>query len=410
MRALHVRQRNGASGVEPLAPPLSHPRTPGASIQVGCGLANDLLAGIEPGSVRLVCTSPRFWDRISYERAAAGDPHPWQRVGRTESLSDYIEEHLESAALLLDCCADDATLCLEIQDCRARADKEQPLVLLSDYWRQILQATGWRVTERITVERDVVPGRGNRSGHFVRHAGRPGYFLPDPVASDLIIAFKGDPLCRLRREWDGESRIDVAWAQQFLKNVWHVHIPPRPSRRGAHPCPMSRELAQACILFYSSAGDVVVDPWAGEGTVAAIAAEHGRLSIAIEKQPTWAADILRRLSHSTVLAPMARGKAQVPGSQLLLTPDVSILAATRRAFGNGAVTARHREMARAVSRQSGVAFSPEMVALFLRAERHYYAKAPRTSELHCGTFAVALHQISPRPCVPKAVPPLPAPS
>jgi hypothetical protein len=374
MRAVHAGQRIGASGVDLLAPSHSTHQLRRGTVQIACGLANDVLPCVEPGTVRLVCTSPRFWDRVSYERAAAGAVNPWQPIGQTESLAGYLEEHLASAKLLHDACAEDATLCLEIQDCRDRPDADQPLVLLSDYWRQILQATGWRIVERITVERDVVPGRG-RSGHFVRHRGRPGYYLPDPVTSDLIVAWKGDPLRRLRREWDGETRIDVAWARQFLKNVWRVHVPARRRRPGAHPCPMSRELARACILFYTAPGDVVLDPWAGEGTVSEAAAEHNRPSLAIEKHEVWAAHILRQLApHAAVFQALHR-PAVIPGTQFLLSPDAPILAAARRAFGSDrSVTARHRAMARAVSAETGVAWSPEMVALFLRAERHFCAQ------------------------------------
>jgi hypothetical protein len=345
---------------------------------VGCGLANDLLPSLSPGSVRLVCTSPRFWDRVSYERAAAGDPHPWQAVGSTESLGDYIEEHLQSAALLYEICAEDACLCLEVQDCRAADGEHGPLVLLADYWRQILQATGWRIAERITIERDIVPGRGNRSGHFVRHRGRPGYFLPDSVTSDLIVAWRGDPLARLRRDWDGQTRLDLAWAQRFLKNLWRVHVAPRRKASGAHPCPMSRDLVRACVLLYSAPGDLVLDPWAGEGTVGEVAAGLGRPSILIEKQPEWAADVQRRLAPFSRRLDGLAHRRVFTGCQFLLPLDERIVALSRRAFGPGRdVTERHRAMARELSAASGIAWNPEMVAVFLRSERNFCKKTRR---------------------------------
>jgi DNA modification methylase len=66
--------------------------------------------------------------------------------------------------------------------------------------------------------------------------------------------------------------------QPFLKSLY----PPRRGRKApeqkaeGHPAPFPEELIKRLVKFYSYRGNVVIDPFGGTGTVAAIAKRHGR--------------------------------------------------------------------------------------------------------------------------------------
>lgn len=74
------------------------------------------------------------------------------------------------------------------------------------------------------------------------------------------------------------------------RNVWT--IPTQPFK-GAHFATFPAELARRCILAGSRPDDVVLDPFAGSGTVGAVAKALGRRAVLIEASERYAADCLR---------------------------------------------------------------------------------------------------------------------
>ncbi len=84
-----------------------------------------------------------------------------------------------------------------------RCDLAGALIPLPDLVCGALVGVGFSLQEHIRLARPAAYGHHTRSGHFKRYGGRAGYFLPDNVCSTLIIAFKGDPLARLRADATG---------------------------------------------------------------------------------------------------------------------------------------------------------------------------------------------------------------
>lgn len=56
-----------------------------------------------------------------------------------------------------------------------------------------------------------------------------------------------------------------------------------------HPCQFPHELAERCVLAFSSPDDVVLDPFVGAGTTVIAAAKAGRRAIGIDKNPEYLA-------------------------------------------------------------------------------------------------------------------------
>ena len=66
-------------------------------------------------------------------------------------------------------------------------------------------------------------------------------------------------------------------------NIWKIH----PKTNSKHPAPFPFELAEKVVRYYSFKGDVVLDPFAGSGTVGAAAAFLERKFVLFEINPVY---------------------------------------------------------------------------------------------------------------------------
>ena len=77
------------------------------------------------------------------------------------------------------------------------------------------------------------------------------------------------------------------------RNVWTI---PTNGHRGDHHAMMPVALAERCILLGSPVGAMILDPFAGLGTVGLAAIRHGRNATLVELNPKYAARIRHRLA------------------------------------------------------------------------------------------------------------------
>ena len=66
-------------------------------------------------------------------------------------------------------------------------------------------------------------------------------------------------------------------------NIWRI----KPAHDPRHPAIFPIELAEKVIAYYSFKGDVVLDPFAGIGTVGKAATILGRRFVLIEQNPKY---------------------------------------------------------------------------------------------------------------------------
>jgi DNA modification methylase len=77
------------------------------------------------------------------------------------------------------------------------------------------------------------------------------------------------------------------------RSVWTVPTQPFPE---AHFATMPEALVEPCILAGSAPGDLVLDPFAGSGTVGVVAMRHGRRFLGLELNTDYAAMARRRIA------------------------------------------------------------------------------------------------------------------
>jgi DNA modification methylase len=86
--------------------------------------------------------------------------------------------------------------------------------------------------------------------------------------------------------------------QPFLKSLYpprHGHKAPEGKKNG-HPAPFPEELIKRLIKFYSYRGNVVLDPFGGTGTVAAVAQRYGRHFVHLDLSKKYCAVAVERVA------------------------------------------------------------------------------------------------------------------
>jgi len=115
----------------------------------------------------------------------------------------------------------------------------------------------------------------------------PLQYKPVPVTEYILVYRKhSDKLidwnirCHPSKELVKQSRIDDNYAHT---NVWHIH----PAHDPNHPAIFPDELVSKVITYYSFKNDVVLDPFAGIGTLGRVAIKLQRRFVLIENDPTY---------------------------------------------------------------------------------------------------------------------------
>lgn len=108
----------------------------------------------------------------------------------------------------------------------------------------------------------------------------------NPVLRDVheyILVFSKDSFSRKRG--DKENTIKKEEFLEWTKSVWD--FPAVSAKKIGHPAPFPEELPHRLIQLYSFKDDVVLDPFAGSGTVCLAALRDGRNYVAYDIDPEY---------------------------------------------------------------------------------------------------------------------------
>lgn len=224
----------------------------------------ELLPTLPPASVQLVVTSPEYnvpWDY--------GDGHP----PRPRPLDEYLAQLTQVLAHLYRVLRPGGVLALNLPP-TIRVEGQHRAYPLGGWAETHLADTGWLI-------REIVPWVKTYDGTpFASTTAWGAATNPylRPTHERIILASKGVP------EIAGHTWADEV-SMEWLKDTWL--LPPGRAAWPGGPLAFPDDLVTRLVLLYSRPGDVVLDPFAGSGTVARVARAQGRAAWLIELRPAY---------------------------------------------------------------------------------------------------------------------------
>jgi adenine-specific DNA-methyltransferase len=246
------------------------------------GEAEAVLARVPSKSVDLIFTSPPYNIGKAYERST--------------SLAAYLEQ---MKPIIREChrvLSDHGSMCWQLGN-YVHAGEVVPLDL---EFIAMFRALGMKVRNRVVW----TFGHGLHCSR--RLSGRYETIVwvtkSDTYHFDLDVIrvpqkypgkrhFKGPKKGQLSGNPLGKNPGDV-WD---IPNVKHNH-----PEKTAHPCQFPEALVERFVRALTAPGDLVLDPFAGAGTVGAVCNGHGRRSILIEKERAYVDIARQRLNEAAV--------------------------------------------------------------------------------------------------------------
>ena len=163
-----------------------------------------------------------------------------------------------------------------------RSERESELLPLPALLAQLAQEVGWRFHDQLIWRKNkTIPYSGERK-------------LRNLVEYILLLSkgreFKHRPY-RLAERHQPNAEWLAGWPERYHplgrnpSNIWDIDIPTQgiwSHSERLHFCPLPSELVRRCIDLTTDVGDVVLDPFAGIGTVPAQAEAMGRRGVGVE--------------------------------------------------------------------------------------------------------------------------------
>jgi DNA modification methylase len=230
------------------------------------------------------------------------------QIGLEQTPEQYIAAMVEVFRCVRDVLADDGTLWLNLGDSYGPGKQ-----LLGVPWRVALalQADGWVLRQDIIWHKpnpmpESVRDRCTKAHEYLFLLSKSDRYFFDSEAMKEPAAyppgtredvkkggFKSKYAGDVARIGDESFRAIREFRNK--RSVWSV--PTRPYK-GAHFATFPPALIEPCILAGSRPGDVVLDPFMGSGTTAAVALQHGRQYIGCELNQDYGALQAERIGNA----------------------------------------------------------------------------------------------------------------
>jgi len=245
---------------------------------IACGDSEEMLQDLPAASVDLVFTSPPYYnarpeytDYVNYEEYLLKMRKVIQAVHRVLNEGRFFVMNV-SPILIRRTSRNASSRRIAVPFDMHRLFIEEGYDFVDDIIWVKPEGAGWAT------------GRGRRFAAD-RH---PLQYKPVPVTEYVLVYRKHtDKLIdwNIRTHPDQEaveaSRIEDGYERT---NIWRI----KPAHDPQHPAIFPLKLAEKVIRYYSFKGDVVLDPFAGIGTVGKAAVRLGRRFVLIEINPEYA--------------------------------------------------------------------------------------------------------------------------
>jgi len=260
------------------------------------GDAKEKLKELETESIQSVITSPPYWGLRDYGND--------EQIGQEETPDKYIDNMVEVFNNVLRVLKKDGTLWLNIGDSYSSIRNEKIGVKKKDLvgipWMLAfaLRKNGWYLRQDIIWAKpnpmpESVRDRCTKSHEYIFMLTKSEKYYYDhnaireprtSVGSNHQFGGKkyNDPDNPIYGSIQSVYESD---GKRNKRDVWNITTQPF---KDAHFAVMPEALVEPCILAGSRVDDLILDPFAGSGTVGVVAKKHNRKFIGIELNPDYA--------------------------------------------------------------------------------------------------------------------------
>ena len=295
----------------------------------------DRIADIESASVQTCITSPPYWGLRDYGHD--------EQLGLEPTPEEYVEKMVAVFREVRRVLRDDGTLWLNLGDSyatpkegntqgtgtsgikrpchkilnQAKFSKKlppglKPKDLVGIPWRVAfaLQADGWYLRSDIIWAKpnpmpESVTDRPTKAHEYLFLLSKAAryYYDADAIAEPSTTGDNRRPfgIGQVDSRGNGHDRgggmpRGTEAGSRNRRTVWTIPTQPFP---GAHFAVFPPALVEPCVLAGSREGDLILDPFAGSGTVGVVCRKHRRRFVGIEINPEYAAMARGRLGGWT---------------------------------------------------------------------------------------------------------------
>ena len=223
------------------------------------------------GTFSSVITSPPYWDLQDYRAP--------NQIGFGQSSADFLRDMRNVFEACAELTSDDATMWLVVGFLR----RQGRIVMLPAILSEEAAAVGWTPREWVTWEK-------HKSLPFAKHGE-----LRD--VTEYAVLLSKTP----NHAFHVEDLLDPVptspWWERYPErysprgrrptNSWRIPIPTQGAWKDGpdHACPFPLELTFRLLTLVTRPGDAVLDPFAGVGSVPALAHAMGRRGFGVELSP-----------------------------------------------------------------------------------------------------------------------------
>jgi len=277
---------------------------------------------------RMCVTSPPYYGLRDY----GGEEN---QIGMEQSPEEYVEEMVKVFRKVRDCLADDGTLWLNIGDSyyNYRSDGNYPQQSVSKTRQDLPQSTpvrgnklkGYKSKDLIGIpwmlafalradgwylRQDIIWHKPNPMPESVKDRCTKSHEYIFLMSKSKKYYYDNEAIKEPARDWGTRDRskgkyhnpgtglqphsgLTKSYSKKNKRSVWTVNKKPY---KGAHFATYPEELIEPCILAGSEKGDIVLDPFMGSGTTAAVAKKNSRSYIGCELHEEYASLQTDRIS------------------------------------------------------------------------------------------------------------------
>lgn len=248
----------------------------------------EALAGLPDASVHLTVSSPPFASLFTYNPSErdVGNSRTPEEFGRHFG---YILEHLYRVTAAGRLC------CLHVAQIAAMLERDG-YIGLKDFRGDVIrlaQSKGWIYHGEYTIQK-------NPQAQAVRTKAKGLLFVQlhkdaawsRPCLADYIVILRKPGENAVPVHPDVTNEEWIAWAHAA---IWEgisesdtlQYTTARESDDERHIAPLQLATIERCVRLWSNPGEIVLDPFAGIGSVPFVAVRHGRRGIGVELKPSY---------------------------------------------------------------------------------------------------------------------------